>query len=96
MAVKATPVKIQPGTKMDRTWSKIHTDYVGPMNGIYYLIVVDSFTSGQKLSNIEDLMCKSTKFSQDLVFQMQLYLITELNLWLKNFKISAKNFHLVM
>ena len=44
MAVKATPVKIQPGTKMDRTWSKIHTDYVGPMNGIYYLIVVDSFT----------------------------------------------------
>ena len=34
------------------------------------------------------------KFSQNLVFQIQLYLIIKLNLRLKNLKISAKNFQL--
>ena len=43
MAAKALSVKINPWPKM------VKVTYVRPMNGIYYLTVVDSFTKWQNV-----------------------------------------------
>ena len=37
LAAKSLPVKFQP-------WPRLYTDYAGPLNGSYYLVVVDSYT----------------------------------------------------
>ena len=101
MAAKALPVKIDPWPKTDRPWSRLHIDYVEPMKEIYYLIVVDSFMKWSKVVKCRRPTCKSTinfcaKFLQDLVFQIQFYLIMGRNLRLKNLEISTKNFQLAM
>ena len=44
LAAKAPAVKISPWPKTDQPWSRIHVDFAGPLDGFYYLIVVDSFT----------------------------------------------------
>ena len=44
LAAKAPPVQIQPWPKMDTPWTRLHIDYAGPLNGHYFLVVVDSFT----------------------------------------------------
>ena len=44
LAAKSPPIKIQPWPKTDVPWSRLHIDYAGPINGSYYLVVVDSFT----------------------------------------------------
>ena len=97
MAVKVSLVKINPWPKTDRPWSSLHINYVGSMNRIYYLIVVNSFTKWPK--NVGNLHAKAqtfcTKFSQDLVFQIQLYLIMKPNLRLKNLEISTKIFSVI-
>ena len=44
LAVKAPPVKFTPWPKTDVPGTRLHIDYAGPMNGNYYLIVVDSYS----------------------------------------------------
>ena len=44
IATKAPLVKFQPWSKTDVSWSRLHIDYAEPLNGHYYLIVVDSYT----------------------------------------------------
>ena len=44
LAVKALAVKFTPWPKTDIPWTRLHIDYAGPMNGNYYLIVVDSYS----------------------------------------------------
>ena len=94
MAVKVPSVKIKPWPKMDRPWSRLHIDYVVPMNRIYHLIVADSFTE-----LLEVVKCKRPTWKSTVYFLHEIFArfgvpdtIMELNLRLKNFKISAKNF----
>ena len=44
LTAKAPPIKFNPLPKMDLLWSRIHTDFTSPMEGYYYLIVVNSFS----------------------------------------------------
>ena len=43
-AAKPPPVRSQPWPKMDIPWSRIHMDYAGPLNGYYYLVIIDSYS----------------------------------------------------
>ena len=43
-AVKAPPIRYKPWLPSDIPGSRIHIDYAGPVNGFYYLVVVDSYT----------------------------------------------------
>ena len=44
LAAKAPPIKTQPWSKTDTPWTRINIDYAGPLNGYYYLVMVDSFS----------------------------------------------------
>ena len=44
LAAKAPPITYKAWPKTDQPWSRIHMDFSGPMEDIYYLIVVDSYT----------------------------------------------------
>ena len=44
LAAKALPIKYSPWPKTDRPWTRIHVDFAGPLEGYYYLIIVDSFS----------------------------------------------------
>ena len=44
LAAKTPPVKFNPWPETDLLWSRIHLDFDGPLEGYYYLIVVDSFS----------------------------------------------------
>ena len=44
LAAKAPPIQFSPWPKADYPWSRILVDYAGPLDGQYYLIVVDSFS----------------------------------------------------
>ncbi|XP_036360292.1 solute carrier family 15 member 4-like [Octopus sinensis] len=44
LAAKSPLVKFQPWPKTDSSWIRLHIDFSGPLNGAYYLIVVDSYT----------------------------------------------------
>lgn len=44
LAAKAPPITHKPWPKTDRPWSRIHVDFAGPLEGFYYLIVVDSYS----------------------------------------------------
>ena len=43
-AAKTPPAKFNPWPETDLPWSKIHLDFTGPLEGYYFLIVVDSFS----------------------------------------------------
>lgn len=43
-AAKTPPVKYQLWLETENPWSKLHNnDYAAPVNGVYYLILVDSY-----------------------------------------------------
>ena len=44
LAAKAPPIKFSPWPKADHPWQRIHIDFAGPLEGNYYLIVVDSYS----------------------------------------------------
>ena len=37
-------VRTQPWPKTNIPWSRIHMDYAGPLNGYYYLVIIDSYS----------------------------------------------------
>ena len=54
LAAKTPPIQFSPQPKADYPWSRIHVQYAGPLDGQYYLIVVDSFSKW-----LEVFRCKS-------------------------------------
>ena len=44
LAAKSPPVRTQPWADMDIPWSRIHLYYAGPLNGYYYLVIIDSYS----------------------------------------------------
>ena len=49
LAAKAPSIKLSPWPETDRSWSRIHIDFAGPLNGFYFLIVVDSFSEWSEI-----------------------------------------------
>ena len=43
LAAKAPSTMSGSWPKPDRAWSRVHLDFAGPLEGFYYLILVDSF-----------------------------------------------------
>ena len=43
-ATKAPPIQFTLWPKTDHPWSRIHADFAGPLDGYYYLIIVDSYS----------------------------------------------------
>ena len=62
LAVKAPPVKFTLWPKTDVPWTRLHIDYAGPMNGNYYLIVVDSFSKWPKIFKCKRPTAMVTKY----------------------------------
>ena len=44
LAAKAPPTTFKLWPKTEQPWSRIHVDFVGPLEDFYYLIVVDSYS----------------------------------------------------
>ena len=44
LAAKSPPIKFSPWPKMDLPWTHIHVNFAGPLDGCYYLIIVDSYS----------------------------------------------------
>ena len=61
LAQKAPPIKFQPWPKTDVPWSRIHIDYAGPLNGFYYLIVVDSYSKWPEVFKCKRPTATTTK-----------------------------------
>ena len=45
LAAKSPPIKFQPWPKPDVPWSTKYTDFARPLNGAYYHVVVNSYTT---------------------------------------------------
>ena len=68
LAVKAPPITYKPWPKTDQRWSRIHVDFAGPMEDIYYLIVVDSYTKWPEV-----LRCKRPTTGVTITFLHELF-----------------------
>ena len=44
LAAKAPPIKFKPWLETDHPWSSLYIDFASPLNGSYYLIIIDSFS----------------------------------------------------
>ena len=44
LAAKYPPIKFSPWPKTDLPWTHIHMDFARPLDGCYYLVVVDSYS----------------------------------------------------
>ena len=44
LAVKLPPINYQPWPNIDKLCSRLHVHYKKPFNGLYYFIIVDSFS----------------------------------------------------
>ena len=62
LAAKAPPVKFTPWPKTDVPWTRLHIFYAGPMNGNYYLIVVDSFSKWPEIFKCKRPTATVTKY----------------------------------
>ena len=62
LAAKAPPVKFTPWPKTDVPWTRLHVDYAGPMNGNYYLIVVDSYSQWPEIFKCKRPTATVTKY----------------------------------
>ena len=49
LAAKSPPIQFSPLPKTDLPWTRIHVDFAGPMDGCYYLIVVDCYSKWPKV-----------------------------------------------
>ena len=62
-----TPIKFNPKLKTDLHWSKIHIDFADPLEGYYYLIVVDSFSKQPEVPKCKNPTTEITiKFLHEL------------------------------
>ena len=51
LAAKSPPIKFQPWPKTDVRYARKHTDFAGPLNEAYYLVVVDRYTKKSKVGD---------------------------------------------
>ena len=68
LVAKAPPIAYKPWPKTDQPWSRIHVDFVGLMEDVYYLIVVDSYTKWQEV-----LRCKRPTTGVAITFFHELF-----------------------
>ena len=68
LAARDPPVKTNPWPKTDIPWSRVHIDYAGPLNGFYYLILVDSFSKWPEIFKTRHPTSKSTINALDEIF----------------------------
>ena len=68
LAAKAPPITYKPWLKTDQPWSRIHMDFAGPMEDIYYLIVVNSYTKWPEV-----LRCKRPTTGVTITFLHKLF-----------------------
>ena len=68
LAAKAPPITYKPWPKTDQPWSRIHVDFAGPIEDIYYLIVVDSYTKWPEV-----LRCKRPTTGVAITFLHELF-----------------------
>ena len=68
LAAKAPPVQIQPWPKTDTPWTRLHIDYAGPLNGHFFLLVVDSFTKWPEVFKCKHPTSTSTIDALRLLF----------------------------
>ena len=67
LATKAHPIKFSPWPKIDLAWSRIHTDFAGPLEGFYYFTVVNSFSKWPKVHKCKNPTTEITiKFLHEL------------------------------
>ena len=68
LAAKVLPITNKPWPKTDQPWSRIRVDFAGPIEDIYYLIVVDSYTKWPEV-----LRCKRPKTGVAITFLYELF-----------------------
>ena len=68
LAAKAPPVQIQLWPKTDTPSTRLHIDYAGPLNGHYFLVVVDSFTKWPEVFKCKHPTSTSTIDALRLLF----------------------------
>ena len=68
LAARDPPVKTNPWPKTDIPWSRLHIDYAGPLNGYFYLIVVDSFSKWPEIFKTRHPTSKNTINALDEIF----------------------------
>ena len=68
LAAKAPPIKTQPWPKTDIPWEWVHIDYVGPLKGYYYLIIIDSFSKWPEIYKFRHPTSTNTIKALDEVF----------------------------
>ena len=68
LVAKAPPITYKPWPKTDQPWSRIHADFAGPMEDIYYLIVIDSYTKWPEV-----LRCKRPTTGVAITFLHELF-----------------------
>ena len=60
ITTKAPPVKFTQWPKTDRSWSRLHIYFAGPMKVQYHLIVVDSFSKWPEVMKCKNPTCSGT------------------------------------
>lgn len=40
---KIPALKVEPCPEANKSWSRLHLEYAGPIKGFYYLVVIDSY-----------------------------------------------------
>lgn len=68
LAAKAPLITHKPWPKTDRPWSRIHVDFTGPLEGFYYLIVVDSYSKWSEV-----LRCKNPTTEATISYLHELF-----------------------
>ena len=68
LAVKVSPIKFNPWLKIDLSWSRIHIDFTGSLEGYYYFIVVDSSSKWPEV-----LRCKNPTTEITIKFLHELF-----------------------
>ena len=60
LAAKSPPTSQEPWPKTDRPWSRIHIDFAGPIDKLYYLVVVDSYSKWPEVFQMKRLTSTNT------------------------------------
>ena len=68
LAAEAPLITYKPRPKTDQPLSRIHVDFAGPMEDVYYLIVVDSYTKWPEV-----LGCKRPTTGVAITFLQELF-----------------------
>ena len=68
LAAKAPPITYKPWSKIDQPWSRIHVDFAGPTEDVFYLIVVDNYTKWSEV-----LRCKRPTTGVTITFLHELF-----------------------